>query len=71
MFIKIFLQYPYTPGADGAGQVEKKPEEVSPEEKTTLTEAADTFARQLEESMYNLYSEPDKQGKKAAHGKYK
>lgn len=50
---------------------DKKPEELTPEEKEQLEMKARQAGADLEQSIYDLYSEPDKQGKQVAAGKYK
>lgn len=51
--------------------VDKKPEELTDEEKTMLEERAKQFATDLEECMYEIYAEPDKTGKHSVAAKYK
>ena len=45
--------------------------EMTEEEKEALRERARRFAAELEECMYELYSEPDKTGKHGVAAKYK
>ncbi|KAI0766610.1 hypothetical protein BD413DRAFT_494258 [Trametes elegans] len=77
LFCQIFMRYPFltlaaTDGEDGGElQPDKKPEELTPEEKEELEKRAKQFGTDLEQSIYELYSEPDKQGKQVAAGKYK
>ncbi|TFK61925.1 hypothetical protein BDN72DRAFT_849198 [Pluteus cervinus] len=57
--------------ADEMEIVEKKPEELTEEDKGQLMEASKRFAKDLEHCMYDIYSEPDKQGTSSAGSKYK
>ena len=75
-FIKIFLRYPHVGGSagDGAEQdspVQKQPEELSDDDKAKVEQAAKTFAAGVEEAMFEIYSELDKNGKPSVAGKYK
>ncbi|EKM50476.1 uncharacterized protein PHACADRAFT_60942, partial [Phanerochaete carnosa HHB-10118-sp] len=71
LFRNIFLRYPVLPEAEGVS-IEKKPEELTPEEKVVLEDKANRFATDLEECMFELYAEPDaKTGKRTAAAKYK
>ncbi|KAA1469150.1 hypothetical protein DENSPDRAFT_834719 [Dentipellis sp. KUC8613] len=60
MLLKIFMTY-------GS---EKKPEELSEEEKAALEARANTYADTLEQCMYDSHAEADK-GKQSAGAKYK
>ena len=73
IFVGIFQRYPLLPseGDEGETGVEKKPEELTDEEKEQLKERASRFATELEECMYELYAEPDKTGKQSVAAKYK
>ncbi|KAI1793536.1 hypothetical protein LXA43DRAFT_220280 [Ganoderma leucocontextum] len=78
LFRQIFTRYPFLsqPSEDEAGagpslQPGKKPEELTPEEKEQLEATANQFGVDLENCMYELYSEPDKSGKQIVGGKYK
>jgi hypothetical protein len=82
MFTGIFMQYPYVyPGGiakeeEGAERkkattVERKPEELTDEEKTQLRERASAFAAEVEQAVFGTYAEPDKNGKPGAGVKYK
>jgi len=82
MFTGIFMQYPYIQqdakaeeeGKDGEGKgpmVERKPEELSEEEKTQIRERATAFAAELEQAVFETYAETDKNGKAGAGVKYK
>ena len=51
--------------------IPKKIEELSEEEKEALINEAKQFAQDLEDCVYDIYSEPDKQGNPHAGGKYK
>jgi hypothetical protein len=69
VFHDIFLRYPHV--RDGGSAVEKKTEDLTEEEKAKVEEEAKQFATDLEQCVYDIYSEPDKQGKSSAGGKYK
>lgn len=73
LFRDIFLRYPMLgETSDSVDLVVKKPEELSAEEKEQLEVKAGCFATELEESMYELYAEPDsKTGKHGVGTKYK
>jgi hypothetical protein len=82
MFTGIFMQYPYVypesnakeeEGAERkkAMMVERKPEELTEEEKTQLRERASSFAAEVEQAVFDTYAEPDKYGKSGAGVKYK
>jgi hypothetical protein len=82
MFTGIFMQYPYVypegnakeeEGAERkkATTVERKPEELTEEEKTQLRERASAFAAEVEHAVFDTYGEPDKYGKPGAGVKYK
>ena len=81
MFTGIFMQYPYVypesnskeEGAERkkATIVERKPEELTEEEKTQLRERASAFAAEVEHAVFDTYAEPDKHGKPGASVKYK
>ncbi|KAI0269042.1 hypothetical protein BGY98DRAFT_1016187, partial [Russula aff. rugulosa BPL654] len=81
MFTGIFMQYPYVyPESNGkeegaerkkATTVERKPEELTEEEKTQLRERASAFAAEVEHAVFDTYAEPDKHGKPGAGVKYK
>ncbi|KAJ3003564.1 hypothetical protein NUW54_g5232 [Trametes sanguinea] len=76
LFCQIFTRYPFlNPPAEGEepGELhpDKKPEELAPEEKEQLEARAKQFGADLEQCIYELYSELDKQGKHVAAGKYK
>lgn len=51
--------------------VNKKLEELNDEEKEALIEESRQFAKDLEQCVFNIYSEPDKNGHPHAGGKYK
>lgn len=59
--------YPSEGLAESGGEVEKDSEQVKEERE----EKAKTYGSQLEQCLYDTYSEPDKQGKASAGGKYK
>jgi hypothetical protein len=74
----VFIRYPHVPLTDEAeeeGQavklVEKARAELTDKEKIQLSEQANRFATELEQCIYDIYSEPDKQGEPHAGGKYK
>lgn len=74
LFRDIFLRYPvlHDQPATDEGVPEKKPEDLSGEEKELLEAKAARFATELEECMYELYAEPDaKTGKHGVAAKYK
>ncbi|EMD38932.1 hypothetical protein CERSUDRAFT_104220, partial [Gelatoporia subvermispora B] len=74
MFCQIFVRYPFFKDdviAVGDLQPDKKQEELSDEEKEALEHRAKRFASDLEQCMYEIYSEPDKNGKHGVAGKYK
>ena len=79
MFMGIFMQYPYVQEdnteEDGAERqkatVERKPEELTEEDKTQLRERAAAFATEVEQAVFDTYAEPDKSGKPGAGVKYK
>lgn len=82
VFRDIFLRYPHVrvvdpPEGEGEGEgkeirmVNKPLEEMSDEEKSKLEDEARQFATDLEQCVYDIYSELDKQGNPSAAGKYK
>ncbi|OBZ73643.1 Transcription factor bye1 [Grifola frondosa] len=78
LFCGIFLRYPFLldpehreKSSDGDIHPDKKPEDLTDEEKERLEMNAKRFGADLEECMYELYSEPDKTGKQIVAGKYK
>ena len=81
MFAGIFMHYPHVhpegdaneEGAESnkATTVERKPEELTEEEKTQLQERASAFAAEVEQAVFETYAEPDKYGKPGAGIKYK
>ena len=86
MFTGIFMQYPYVypegnakpeEGAEEGAErkkataVERKPEELTEEEKTQLRERASAFAAEVEHAVFDTYAEPDRHGKPGAGVKYK
>ena len=57
---------------DSKGKIiPKKIGELSEEEMEALINEANQFAQDLENCIYDIYSEPDKQGNVIAGGKYK
>ncbi|KAI0629132.1 hypothetical protein C8Q77DRAFT_307544 [Trametes polyzona] len=76
LFCQIFTRYPFLSSdetGEDSGDLKpaKKTEELTPEEKEQLETRAKHFGADLEQCIYELYSEPDKQGKHVAAGKYK
>ena len=51
--------------------VERKPEELTEEEKAQVRERATAFAAELEQAAFDTYAESDKHGKLGAGVKYK
>ena len=81
LFRDVFLRYPHarseTTDEDmdlndsKSNIIPKKIEELSEKEMEALINEAKQFARDLEGCVYDIYSEPDKQGNVHAGGKYK
>jgi len=78
MFTGIYMQYPYTQQEGKAEEeeskkvmVERKPEELTEEEKSQVRKRATAFAAELEQAVFGTYSESDKYGKMGAGVKYK
>ncbi|KAI0334554.1 hypothetical protein GY45DRAFT_1269691 [Cubamyces sp. BRFM 1775] len=76
LFCQIFTRYPFLQSqsngeSGGVLQPDKKTEDLTVEEKESLESRAKQFGTDLEQCMFELYSEPDKQGKHVAVGKYK
>ena len=82
LFRDVFLRYPHVRYEttdedmdvnDGKESkiIPKKIEELSEKEMEALVNEANQFARDLESCIYDIYSEPDKQGNVHAGGKYK
>lgn len=78
LFRDIFFKYPRVrmhmlDGEEGSDPVvtEKKAEELTEGERAQLLEGSKQFATELEQCMYEIYSEPDKQGLPSAGGRYK
>lgn len=75
LFAQIFLRYPLLPQdetEDGDDiKPSKKTEELTPEEKELVEGKAKVFVGDLEQCLFDLYSEPDKAGKPHAGAKYK
>ena len=82
IFCKIFLRYPILPGAtsepaaegdegEGEAVVDKKPQDLTEEERELLESRAKKFAAELEGCMFEIYAEPDKTGKHGVAAKYK
>ncbi|KAH7926015.1 hypothetical protein BV22DRAFT_387715 [Leucogyrophana mollusca] len=71
-FSEIFLKYPHTDSTEeSSGKVEQNVEEINDEDKKRLEEVAKAFATELEQCVFDIYSEPDKHGKQSAGPKYK
>ncbi|PFH51770.1 hypothetical protein AMATHDRAFT_74665 [Amanita thiersii Skay4041] len=80
IFRDVFLRYPNVLIPDieeGGGEepnmkrIEKRPDELTDEEKEQILRRARDFATELEQCVYDIYCEPDKQGNPHAGGKYK
>ncbi|KAJ7890537.1 hypothetical protein B0H14DRAFT_3081675 [Mycena olivaceomarginata] len=71
VFRDIFLRYPHVRDGEGVLVEKKAGEELSEEEKARVEDAAKQFATELEQCVYDIYSEPDKRGMPSAGGKYK
>jgi hypothetical protein len=78
IFCRIFLKYPYFPGeSEGDKELDleshftKASGDLTDEEKTQLEDKAKEYATEVENSVFETYSEPDKSGRLIASGKYK
>ncbi|KAI5999330.1 hypothetical protein F5J12DRAFT_724472 [Pisolithus orientalis] len=72
MFLPVFLRYPSADSPDGSGnKIELKPEDLDETGKQRLENEAKTFASELEQSIFDIYAEPDKHGKLGVGPKYK
>ncbi|GJE91188.1 hypothetical protein PsYK624_073370 [Phanerochaete sordida] len=74
LFRDIFLRYPVLDDTAENDQLptEKKPEELTAEEKEQIENRANRFTTELEECMFEIYAEPDaKTGKHSVAAKYK
>ena len=78
MFMRIFVQYPYVHPEGSAEEegrkkatAERNPEELTEEDKTQLRERASAFATEVEQAVFDMYAELDKNGKPSAGVKYK
>ncbi|THH32466.1 hypothetical protein EUX98_g1724 [Antrodiella citrinella] len=74
MFLEIFLRYPNLPApvpVEGEEVKTKTQEDLTPEEKATAEENAKRYTEELEQSVFDLYAEPDKHGNPSPGGKYK
>ena len=78
IFCQIFLKYPYfRDESEGRQELDlqahftKNSEDLTDEEKSQLEEKAKEYAAQVEQSVFEVYSEPDKHGQPAAASKYK
>ncbi|KAG9313051.1 hypothetical protein JVU11DRAFT_6491 [Chiua virens] len=70
MLHPVFLRYPHK-GDEFGDKIELKAEDLTDEDKQRLQNAADAFALELEQCLFELYSEPDKHGKQGVGAKYK
>lgn len=66
VFDGIFTKYPHVGGQEG-----KALEDLTDGEQGSVRDQARRFATELEQCVYDIYSEPDKYGKSSAGGKYK
>ncbi|KAF5387320.1 hypothetical protein D9757_005755 [Collybiopsis confluens] len=78
VFRDIFLRYPHVhsqseddEGAPLPQMIEKLAEDLTEEEKEAVLGRSRQFADDLEKCIFEIHSEPDKQGKAAAAAKYK
>ncbi|KAI6041284.1 hypothetical protein EDC04DRAFT_1305898 [Pisolithus marmoratus] len=72
MFLPVFLRYPSADAPDGSGnKIELKPEDLDDAGKERLENEAKIFASELEQSIFDIYAEPDKHGKLGVGPKYK
>jgi hypothetical protein len=81
LFRDVFFRYPHVRSEttdedmdvnDSKSKIiPKKIDELSEEETEALINEAKQFAQDLEDCIYDIYSEPDKQGNVSAGGKYK
>ena len=71
LFCSIFLRYPHAPVTETGDRPELKEGELSDEDKTRLEEEAKVFTAELEQCIFDIYSEPDKHGKPSVGPKYK
>lgn len=67
IFVKIFLRYPH----ERNGQEMEDKEELNDEKKSILQAEGKKFALELEQCVFEVYGERDKDGSLAALGKYK
>lgn len=73
VFCQIFLKYPPSLGGgeEGDSASVDQAKVLTDEEKEKVESEAKLFATELEQCVYDIYSEPDKAGKLSAGGKYK
>jgi hypothetical protein len=80
VFKEVFFRYPHVRHMEkiedqGQGEVQsiepKKLEEMTEEEKEALMNECRQFSIELEQCIFDIYSEPDKNGAPHAAGKYK
>ncbi|TDL23603.1 hypothetical protein BD410DRAFT_786842 [Rickenella mellea] len=73
----IFLEYPVVKRSDAGDGGEDnehhmtEPSTLTDDEKQEVEHKASAFVAELEECLFNTYSEPDKLGRQSAGGKYK
>lgn len=72
LFCHIFLKYPHVLSDSGTESLqEKNLEDLTDNERKALEDRAKAFATDVEQCVYDIYSEPDSKGKPSAGGKYK
>lgn len=77
IFSGIFSKYPNAAGDEAEGEQsasppsDKKSEELTDDEKTQVDQNAKAFAIEVEQSIYDIYSEADVKGKVTVGPKYK
>jgi hypothetical protein len=71
LFVPIFLRYPHLP-VDGQDELALRAiDSLNDEEKQSVEQTAKTYAQGVETAMFDLYAEPDKNGRPIAAGRYK
>ncbi|KZT71961.1 hypothetical protein DAEQUDRAFT_80269 [Daedalea quercina L-15889] len=74
IFCPIFLRFPFLNGTQDApntSEPSKRPEDLVDEEKEKLEMTAKHFAADLEQCIFDVYSDSDKNGKRSVGNKYK
>jgi hypothetical protein len=71
VFGSIFLRYPHATATEIGGRLELKEGELSDEDKARLEEEAKVFTAEVEQCIFDIYSEPDRHGKPSVGPKYK